>query len=108
MVSPILSSCEIQSSHHEPGREPFQNEAFISAAESRLNVDTREREGTLASQEADEFVVGRAAGRWSRDPDFQRVTVRAHIFCDAGIRLDVDREEDSVGGILHERKTHPR
>lgn len=77
------------------------------AAEARLNVDTRERKGTSASQEADEFVVGRAIGRWGRDADFQRSTMDACTLCDARVRLDVDCEKDSVLGFLHERMIHP-
>jgi len=80
----------------------------MSAAETGLNVDTRRRDGTLASQETDEFVVGRAVDRWRRQADFQRVLVNAHTLCDARVRLNVDGQEGSIPGILHERKIHPR
>jgi hypothetical protein len=77
------------------------------SAKARLNADTRERKGTSASQEADEFVVGRAIGRWGRDADFQGFTMNARTLCGARVRLDVDCEEDSVLGFLHERMIHP-
>ena len=109
ITSPFpFSNPDIQSSDHVPGSDPFQHDAFVFAAATRLNVDTRWRNGTLTSQEPDEFAVGRAVRWWSRHADFQRVTVNAHTFCDGCVRLDMDREKCSVFGILHNRKIHPR
>jgi len=108
LASSVLCQYEIQSSDHPFGSDPFQHESFMFAAETRLNVDARERDGTLASQETDEFVVGRAVDRWCRDADFQRVTVDAHTLCDTRVRLNVDDQEGSIFSILHERKIHPR
>lgn len=41
IASPFPSDPEVQSSDHVTGSDPFQHNAFVFAAATRLNVDTR-------------------------------------------------------------------
>jgi len=97
---------KVQTSQHELRSGPFHEDTFVPPTCTGLDLYRSKRRRELAGQESDQLVVGGAIDRRGGYSDFNRVAMKTYTFCGGGFRLNVNGEDRSGFGVLHNCRLH--
>ena len=98
---------KVQASQYELRGDPFDKDTFVPSARTGLNphrvagIDNWRAKNRINSSLAAPSTGGAAT------LILIRVAVNAHTLCGGGFRLDMNGEDRSGFGVLHDQRVHP-
>ncbi len=79
----------------------------MPSACTRVNPHRCTRNRESVGEKPDQCIIGRAIDGWSSHSDFDRIVVNAHALRGGRSRLDMNGQDRSILGVLHDRQIHP-